>query len=64
LYLDETSDELRGIHELDMANDVIKNETEFLRATTAFFFDFFFLEFFDLVQGLDCFVHVSEDTIR
>ena len=64
LYLDKTSDELRRIHELYVTNDVIKNDTKFLGATTALLFDLLFLEFFDFVQSLDGFVHVRKDAIR
>ena len=61
---DEGTDELRRIHELDVANTIVENDTKFLRTTAALLFNFFFLEFFDFVQGLDGFVHVREDAIR
>ena len=50
---DKCSNKLRRIHELRVSNDVVKNNAEFLRFTTALLFNFLFLEFFDFVQGLD-----------
>ena len=61
---DEGSDELRGIHELHVAHDVVEDNTEFLGATRTLLFDLLFLEFFDFVQGFYRLVHVGEDAVR
>ena len=47
---DEGPNKLRRIHELHVSNDVVKNNAEFLRFTTAQFFDLLFLVLFDSVQ--------------